>query len=388
MHKATLHYATNRRHEGNDQWNPSGYGIEVSKDGAENLRFGRVTLSYDKNEALSYLQKDCGFGIGDGIGLASYLRGQSDSAVIKAFEEKLDKNIADVSQAKGRFGSTLAFGEIQREMDKGKDILIFVHGFNVSWWEAVASALSLEFMLNRNGHATSEAKPVRIVLFSWPSDGKAIPWYSYFSDRSDGRSAGPAVGRGFLKLRDYLIGVRRDSRKQGINLCNQSMHLLCHSMGNYVLQGALARTEKFSTGGKPPRIFNQIFLCAPDVADDVFEKGEPMRHLPEMGQNVTIYHNQGDLSMPVSDFTKGNTDRLGWRGASRPADLDGRVHQVDCSPIVTGLIEHSYYLCGDVNDDIRKSICGISQDDEVRRREPLRHSWPNVWRIPISKEAS
>ena len=92
------------------------------------------------------------------------------------------------------------------------------------------------------------------------------------------------------------------------------------------------------------------------MADNVFEAGEPLRRLPEMAQNVTVYHNRGDLAMPVSDYTKGNSDRLGWRGANRPADLDGRVHQVDCSPIVTGLVEHGYYQCGRVNDDIRTRI--------------------------------
>ena len=384
MAKAILYFATNRRHEGDDRWNPSGYGIEPSEDGTENLRFGRVTLNYDKREALKHLQKDCGFGNGDGQGLADYLHSQSSSGVIKAFEEKLDNKKADIRQAKSKFGSTRTYRELRKAMENETDILIFIHGFNVSWWEAVASALSLELMLNHNSDAQHTGRPVKVVLFSWPSDGKTIPWYSYFSDRSDARGSGAAVGRGFLKLRDYLVEVRRDSFQNGENLCSRSIHLLCHSMGNYVLQNALHRTEKFSTGGKPPRIFDQIFLCAPDVADDVFESGEPMRRLPEMCQNATIYHNRGDLAMPVSDFTKGNTDRLGWRGANRPADLDGRVHQVDCSSIVTGLIEHSYYLCGDVNDDIRKSIFGVLQDSRTRRREPLRHGWPNVWRFPVT----
>ena len=71
----------------------------------------------------------------------------------------------------------------------------------------------------------------------------------------------------------------------------------------------LSRIREFSTDGKLPRIFDHIFMCAPDVADDVFERGKPMERLPEMARTVTIYHNRGDLSMPVSDYTKGNTDR-------------------------------------------------------------------------------
>ena len=152
-------------------------------------------------------------------------------------------------------------------------------------------------------------------------------------------------------------------------------------MGNYVLQHALRRTREFSTSGKLPRIFDQVFLCAPDVDDDVFEEGKAFHRLPETAENVTVYHNRGDLAMPVSDYTKGNSDRLGWRGASRPGTLDGRVHQVDCSPIVSGLVEHSYYLCGRVNDDLRASVEGLRADDATRNREAVTNGWPNVWRI-------
>ncbi len=106
-----------------------------------------------------------------------------------------------------------------------------------------------------------------------------------------------------------------------------------------------------------------------------------MCRLPQMARNVTIYHNRGDLTMPVSDYTKGNTDRLGWDGADKPSDLHSRVHQVDCSGIVTGFIEHSYYHCDRVSDDIRLSIEGMPPDAESRDREPVRHGWPNVWRL-------
>lgn len=106
-----------------------------------------------------------------------------------------------------------------------------------------------------------------------------------------------------------------------------------------------------------------------------------MRRLPQLARNVTVYHNRGDLSMPVSDYTKGNSDRLGWAGANRPADLAGRLHQVDCSDIGGGGVEHSYHHCGRVNDDIRRSIDGLEPDAESRDRKPVRHGWPNVWRL-------
>ncbi len=372
----TLYYATNRRHVGRDRWRPSRYSGEYSKDGVENLRFGKVMLQLDRSRMSECLHQESGFGTGNGEALAKHAKSRRRTARIEAFTEVLPKDESDTRQDGASFGSSLMFQELRQAPLADRDILVFVHGFNVDWWDAVASATSLELMLNRN-----RDRKVAVVLFTWPSDGKIIPYWSYFSDRADARSSGYAVGRGFLKLRDFLVEQLRRSHTAREEPCERSVHLLCHSMGNYVLQSALQRTLEFSTSGRPPRVFDQIFLCAPDVADDVFEPGRPFCELPGMAENVTVYHNKGDLAMPVSDYTKGNTDRLGWRGANRPADLDGRVHIVDCSATVTGLVEHGYYQCGRVNDDIAQSLDGIRPEDDSRRRIAVQHGWPNVWRL-------
>ena len=366
-----LYYATNRAHKGQNRWRPEEYTGEFSSDGAENLRFGSVELDLDPAIAREYRDKDCGFGTGDGVALAKYVRDSKATARIEAFEEKLEKDEADDDQREAVFGSHRMFDELQRQEQDERDILVFVHGFNVSWWEAVGSAVALNLMLPQ----------VMVVLFTWPSDGRAIPFWSYFSDRADARNSGLAVGRGFLKLRDFLLKQFRQRRKGGGEPCRRSIHLLCHSMGNYVLQSALEKTIEFSPSSKPPRLFDQVFLCAPDVSDDVFEPGRPFSELPRMAENVTVYHNRGDLAMPVSDYTKGNTDRLGWRGANRPGELDGRVHIVDCSDIVSGVVEHNYYLSGRVNRDVSQSLAGLRPDDGKRDRRPVQHGWPNVWRL-------
>lgn len=372
----SLYYATNRRHVGRDRWRPSRYSGEFSKDGAENLRFGRVRLRLNSDRVSTLLERKTGFSRGDGQALAKHVKRRRGSARIEAFEEKLEKCVSDARQSPSKFGSRSMFEELRQGPMADRDVLVFVHGFNVGWWDAVASATSLELMLNRN-----RERKVVVVLFTWPSDGRAIPYWSYFSDRSDARCSGYAVGRGFLKLRDFLGEQRHARRTQGEEPCTRSIHLLCHSMGNYVLQNALKRTLEFSTLGRPPRIFDQIFLCAPDVADDVFEPCQPFCELPGMAENVAVYYNKGDLAMPVSDHTKGNTDRLGWRGPRRPSSLDGRVHSVDCSEVVGGLLEHGYYQSGLVNRDISQSLMGMPPGDPLRSRRPASHGWPNVWRL-------
>ena len=384
MGTAQLYYATNRRHRGPDRWKPTGYGIEPSKDGTENLRFGLVTIPFDDEQVAQCLEEDCGFGTGNGRKFTRYFSYQRRAANIEAFAEDLLNEENESTQPRRRLGSARAFSALRQKMIRGDHVLVFVHGFNVSWWEAVGSAVSLQCMLDRvrgKDASPDESRPVHVVLFSWPSDGRVIPFWLYFSDRTEAKVSGYALGRGLLKLRDYLIDARRGARQKGEPPCGRSVHLLCHSMGNFVLQNALKRASDFSVGGRLPRIFEQIFLCAADVAADVFQPGEPFHRLPQMARAVTIYHNKGDLTMPVSDYTKGSTDRLGWDGAEWPAYLPDRVHQVDCSRLVSGLVEHSYYHCGAVSDDIRQSIEAIPPDSRDRTREPVLHGWPNVWRL-------
>jgi esterase/lipase superfamily enzyme len=297
---------------------------------------------------------------------------------IEAFEEVLNPALPDTQQ-QPKLGSARTFDELQKNMRESRDLLIFIHGFNVSWRDAVASALALQEMLNLK-HGGSAAKDVRVFLFTWPSDGLALPYVSYKSDRTDAEASGYAFGRGLLKLRDF-IGALRSRGPSGQVLCKQELHLLCHSMGNYVLQNTLARMARFNPGSLLPRMFEHVFMCAPDVDDDVFEVGQPLVRLPELTRSVSVYHNKGDTAMYVSDYTKGNPERLGLAGAAKPALLHNKIHQIDCSPVVNGLVEHSYFIAGSVNEDIRLSIQGLTQDDDTRHRGLAGGSWPNVWRM-------
>lgn len=318
-----------------------------------------------------------GFGSGDGEELGAYLSNQAEaqSAKIVAFREKLNPRLSDTNQdpKKAKYGSQALFGEIQQIMRNNSDVLIYIHGFNVAWNEAVGSALALQQMLNLPTPDADKVRKTTVVLFTWPSDGMALPFASYKSDRSDARGSGYAIGRGILKLRDFLIRQRTEG-----NACNNNLHLLCHSMGNYVLQNALERIIQFTPTSSLPRIFEHVFLCAPDVDENCLETGQPLGSLHEITRNLNVYFNTGDAALHVSDFTKGNPDRLGTSGASRPALLHSKVHQIDCSEVVGGLLEHSYYLSGNANRDIRLSLGGQAQSfaKRDRERDPIaRNTW-------------
>jgi esterase/lipase superfamily enzyme len=370
-----LFYATNRNHEGSSRWKPTGYGTKYSNDGMENLRFGQLDVQADPAEVSRCLAAEGDLGAGDGNALAGHLTDRAGTARIEAYPEKIDRKKSDLD-ARAVLGSAKFFADLQAIMRGGSDAVVFIHGFNVSWHSAVGTAAALQVMLNR---PLGRLRPAQVVLFSWPSDGQAIPIVSYKSDRSEARGSGYAIGRGFLKLRDFLQRVRRGARGAEAP-CDRNIHLLCHSMGNYALQNALERVRQFTGHSALPRIFDQVFLCSPDVDDNVLEPGQPMGDLHEVARRVTVYYNSGDAALRISDYTKGNPDRLGTHGPARPALLHSKVHQVDCSAAVGGLVEHSYYMDGRANVDLQLSIAGAAEEDPARPRR--RVTTPgNVWAL-------
>jgi esterase/lipase superfamily enzyme len=380
MKQYTLYYATNRHHLGDDA-HPTGYDSKFSDDGYENLRFGYLTLQADEEQVNKHIhEKVDGLCEGNGNNLAGYFSDLAKEAFIETYTENLIKSIADTKQPLENFGSTEFLKDLKSEMLQNSDTLIFIHGFNVTWESAVGSALALQEMANAQSLAD---KKIIVVLFSWPSEGKAIPLYSYLDDRGRAKNSGYAVGRGFLKLRDFFLRLSEDVKTGNDVACGQAIHLLCHSMGNYVLQNAVARIKDFMPTFAMPRLFESIFLCAADVDDTVLEPDQPLGKLNELTRSINVYYNRHDKAMMISDTTKGNPERLGYNGNARPYHVHSKVFQIDCSSVVPGGLlaaEHSYYTLGDIHRDILKTIAGIAQDSPERRRE-VSAELPNTWKM-------
>lgn len=369
-----LFYATNRNHQGKDRWNPTGYGPNFSSDGHYNLRFGKVDVEANETTVQKHLNKTfANAGSGDGEKLADYLGGLLKNSKIKAYKDETAEKEVEFEHN----SSTRMFLDVKTKMEQANDVLIFIHGYNVKWESAVASALALELMLNKD--KKKGEKHTMVVLFTWPSDGSMMPFAAYKSDRSDARDSAQSVGRGLLKLRDFLSKLRANAEDETWKACNQNIHLLCHSMGNYVLQNALKKVEGYAMGNRMPRMFTNIFLCAADIDDNVFESNGGMNRLHELTNHISIYYNNADLALHISDYTKSNPQRLGHTGTARPQLVHNKIHQVDCSDVVNGIVEHSYYLWAMVNTDISQTISGIPFDEAARRRKRLANS--REWKL-------
>ena len=407
----TVFYATNRGHEGPDRFKPARYSTKFSSDGMENLRFGKVSFSASDAKVAELLAKHRpNTGPGDGEALQDYFgKCLREGQRIEAYPESIPEGMVNEgAQKKVLLGSKAMFADLQTDMRAGRDVLLLIHGYNVSWEDAVGSAASLEATMNQPEDSGATTQQVRVVLFTWPSNGQALPFASYKSDRSDARGSAGAVGRGLLKMRDFLHELGREVRMvnrevqalrtelsgQGMRasevdravaqmeetqVCGQKLHLLAHSMGNYVLQNALNRLWEHSPGTALPRLFDHVFLCAADVDDNVLDTGQPLEQVHQVANKVWIYHNPNDTALRISDYTKGNPDRLGQRGAARPQALHQKMAQVDCSPLVTGLTQHSYYTNGRIARDIRLALQGIAPDHTTRGLRA--GAGMNIWRF-------
>jgi esterase/lipase superfamily enzyme len=325
-----VYFVTNR--EPNRKQNPTNFGKRFSDDGVANLRYGYAEVSGSKFNRIK---------------------------IIVAEEQlDLDKKRQRVASS-SVLGSDAVMANVRKEMMNNKrDTMVYIHGYNVTFKEALTAAARLASNLKSHEGGSG----INIVLFSWPSDGSAMPYLAYASDRQDAAPSGPAFARAFMKLARFLSGSTPEEE------CEQRLHLLAHSMGNYVLRHAVQEIRS-NFPGRPPRVFDQVFLMAADEDDDTFEHDHKLALLPRLARKVNVYFNHGDIALQVSDKTKGNPDRLGTDGPRLPQQIPAKVTQVDCTPVVSGAVEHSYYLDSErVVADMLEALADIPSDEISGRR--------------------
>lgn len=328
MGKSILFFATNRNpieHEGIIV----DYGNKFNPIHPQELRFGYVDIS---NDAPG--------------------KGEKTSPRVTTYGENVAKDTTTP-----QLGSNTLFDELAKQMSKDVPTLVFVHGYANSFQSAVDAGAKLQNSLCQDG------LKINVVLFTWPSDGSNF-YKDYFDDRQDASASGAAFVRGVLKLKSFLQKIT------GENACGQPIHLLCHSMGNYVLEKSIREINARSSG-RFPRIFDEIILAAADVDYDAFECDHKLARLPEIGRRVNVYFNRGDKALAISDLTKSNPDRLGHKGPRKPMDVPTGVVLLDCSEAVNNLLgsEHAYFLDNPIRADIVNILNGVREDATPKKRK-------------------
>jgi len=209
----------------------------------------------------------------------------------------------------GRLDTNSFHAALQTEMArKGKNIFVFIHGYNVSFEDAA----------RRTGQMAYDLKfPGAPVFYSWPSQAN---WYSYVTDKEN-------IDLSTSQIRSFLLDIASHSEADTINL-------IAHSMGNVGLTAALSEIEQSS---KPH--FNQLVLAAPDIDAEVF-KEEIASKIVSKARHTTLYTSKSDLALIASRyFHQGN--RVGDSGPD-VLIFDG-IDTIDATAVDSSLLGHSYY---------------------------------------------
>ncbi len=162
-----------------------------------------------------------------------------------------------------------------------RQVLIFVHGFNNSYSDAV---FRFAQVVHDSG---TDAVP---ILFTWPSRGRV---FDYLYDKESANYSRRA-------LEDLIIQAAKSPDVEDVTI-------LAHSMGGWLAAEAL-RGVAMREKSIPAKVKN-VILASPDIDIDVFR-----RQFIEMGPkrpHFAILTSTRDKALEISGWLSGGIDRVG-----------------------------------------------------------------------------
>ena len=239
----------------------------------------------------------------------------------------------------------------QRAERQGKPgVLLFIHGYNVSFSEAAERSGQLAYDL---------AFPGPTLFFAWPSQGGMA---RYVVDEQMAEYSVIDMKALLAELADMAPGG--------------PVYVIAHSMGNRVLTRGFAELMATDLGKR--RSFKEIVLTAPDIDADVFKRDIAPKILVP-GPRFTLYANSNDKALRASEGLHG-APRLGEGGDRITVMRD--MDSIDASYVKTDFLGHSYFgntetLLSDLFHLIRTG----DKPDNRFRLEPASHRDGKYWRF-------
>ena len=222
--------------------------------------------------------------------------------------------------------------EQRRKSQRYKDqAFVFVHGFNVSFDDALFRAAQMSFDTGFDGVP---------FVFSWPSIAGLT---GYILDRTRAQAAEDY-------LREFIELIERQSGAKQI-------HLIAHSMGSDPLLRALRYMSDRPPAGAPSRTprFGEIILAAPDVTRETFEQAVP--RIKALGSGMTLYASSNDWALRVSQELLRGEPPAGWVPEGGPLVVLG-VDTIDISRASTDFFSLNHSTFAD-REQLLKDMGGL-----------------------------
>jgi esterase/lipase superfamily enzyme len=224
----------------------------------------------------------------------------------------------DLAQAKANFDARI-------RRTPGRRVLIFVHGFNTRFEEAVYRFAQIVHDARVN---------VAPVLFTWPSGGNVT---DYVYDRDSAMYSRDA-------LEAVLQALVKDPNVDSISI-------LAHSMGNYLAIESL-RQMAIRDRGLSPKI-RDVMLASPDIDVDVFRRQIAEIDAGPRPAQFTLFISRDDRALGLSSFLARDSTRLGALDPNnepyRSILEQGRVQVIDLTGMESNdFTNHGKFASGDV----------------------------------------
>lgn len=251
-------------------------------------------------------------------------------------------------------------------------VSLLIHGFNVSFEHSTAFYETLCGKLFDGPNSLGLC-----ILYDWPSFGTVV---GYEPDRAAARACADDLTGILAELYDWLIKKQQDaiaSQGDPEKACKAKISVIAHSMGNYLLQKAMA--EAWTRKNQPllASLINQLLMIAADVDNDIFDTGAPDNNdgaaIANLTYRITALYSGRDAALGVSAGLKHfGTRRLGRSGlANRPPLVTSlpatdNVWDVDCSsffpntnfelPVVGSVDIHGAYFVTEGTIELMRQI--------------------------------
>lgn len=210
------------------------------------------------------------------------------------------------------------------EASNGRDVLLYVHGFNETFESAARSAGQLSHSLAFEG---------RTALFTWPSGGGLL---AYAYDRESALWSRD----GFVQTLKALVANPTIGR----------INIVAHSMGSFLTLEGLR--ELRDVEGFSDRI-GAVVLASPDVDIDAFE--QTVARLGPIARRMTVIVDPGDKALAVSSRIAGGVARAGAAERERLEKLGVRV--ADTAGRGWSMLRHDLFLSDrEVTQVVRRAI--------------------------------
>lgn len=285
-HTVDVYYGTDRKPTANTTENER-YGPERNREGP--MEYGRTTISIPRHHTIGVVERPKWYRL--------------------EFSEDPRKHVTILELEKMDGGSFFSEVGVTAGDRQKNEALLFIHGFNVPFDDAIRRTGQIAFDLDFGGVA---------LAFSWPSQGSLR---SYTVDEANAEWAIP-------HLTQFLMDLQEKTEIEKI-------HVIAHSMGTRVLSYALAnaKDEGFDLD------LNNVILAAPDIDVDVF-KDQILPKISDASDTLTMYASSDDTALKVSQTIHG-VARLGLSGDH--ILVTPGMDTINASGIDTSMIGHGYY---------------------------------------------